>query len=804
MANLNTDSFTTKMQSFPRTRKSIVQASTRTNRLRRSLLASALLLGILAILLAWPEALKLRAQENSKLNDTLRQIFATREFAGERFGPARWLKGGDAYVTVEPSASVKDASDIVRYDTATGKREVLVAASQLIPPGTKAPLPIEDYSLSDDLSRVLIFTNPTRVWRRATEGDFWVLDRHSGALKKLGGNAPASSLQFAKFSPDGSRVAFVHDHNLFSEDLKTGKIQLLTRDGSGTIINGTSDWVYEEELDIRDAFRWSPDSRRIVYWQMNDNGVKDYALVYDSGGPHHVVTGLPYPQYGLYPTIQNYGYPESGTTNPAVRAGVVSADGGPTRWLDVPGDPRENYIARMEWAGNSDEIVMEHLNRLQNTNDVLLASATTGAVRQLYHDQDAAWVDVVDELRWVHDGKDLLWESEKENWRHLYLISRDSGEVRLVTHGDFDVVHVEGVDKNEQWVYYIASPENATERYLYRSRLDGTGGPVRVTPAGEPGVHSYQMAPGCAWAFHTAMSFDDPPATDLVRLPDHTSVRMLEDNAALRAKVKPFISSPAEFFKVDIGGGVSVDAWMIKPADFDPAKKYPLLVYIYGEPAGQTTLRAWFGREALFHRAIANEGYLVASFDNRGTPAPRGRAWRKAVYGSIGVLSSQDQAAALRELERTRSYVDATRVAVWGWSGGGTNTLNLMFRSPDLYQVGMAVAPVPDQRLYDSIYQERYMGLPQQNVEGYRSGSAINFAAGLRGHLLIVHGSGDDNVHFQGTELLVNRLIELGKQFDFMVYPGRTHSISEGVGTTLHVYTLLARYLEEHLPAGPR
>jgi dipeptidyl-peptidase 4 len=279
---------------------------------------------------------------------------------------------------------------------------------------------------------------------------------------------------------------------------------------------------------------------------------------------------------------------------------------------------------------------------------------------------------------------------------------------------------------------------------------------------------------------------------------------MLADNSELRAKEKPFIPSPAEFFKLDIGGGTSVDAWMIKPAGFDPSKKYPVLVYIYGEPAGQTTLRASFGGQALFHRAIANEGYLVVSFDNRGTPAPRGRAWRKAVYGSIGVLSSQDQAAALRELERTRPYVDASRVAVWGWSGGGTNTLNLMFRSPDLYQVGMAVAPVPDQRLYDSIYQERYMGLPQQNVEGYRSGSAINFAEGLRGHLLIVHGSGDDNVHFAGTELLVNRLIELGKQFDFMVYPGRTHSISEGPGTTLHVYTLLARYLEEHLPAGPR
>lgn len=259
---------------------------------------------------------------------------------------------------------------------------------------------------------------------------------------------------------------------------------------------------------------------------------------------------------------------------------------------------------------------------------------------------------------------------------------------------------------------------------------------------------------------------------------------------------------PIEFFKVDIGGGVALDGWMIKPRNFDPAKKYPILIEIYGEPAAQTVLDRWGSQGVLFHRAIANEGYLVTSVDNRGTPAPKGRAWRKVVYGSVGVLSSKEQAAALLALERARPYIDSTRVAVWGWSGGGTNTLNMMFRFPELYKVGMAVAPVPDQRLYDTIYQERYMGLPQDNADGYKSGSAINFADGLRGHLLLVHGSGDDNVHYQGSELLINRLIDLGKQFDFMEYPGRTHAL-EGKGTRLHLYTLLARYLEEHLPAGP-
>ena len=255
---------------------------------------------------------------------------------------------------------------------------------------------------------------------------------------------------------------------------------------------------------------------------------------------------------------------------------------------------------------------------------------------------------------------------------------------------------------------------------------------------------------------------------------------------------------------MDAGGGVAVDGYLIKPPTFDPSKKYPVLVHIYGEPASQTVTDSWGGSTALYHRYLASLGYLVASFDNSGTPAPRGRAWRKAVYGSVGALSSKQQAEALRSLNRMHPFVDLDRVAVWGWSGGGTNTLNLMFRSPELYKVGMAVAPVPDQRLYDSIYQERYMGLPAQNTDGYKQGSAINFAEGLKGSLLIVHGSGDDNVHYQGSELLVNRLIELGKPFDFMTYPDRTHSISEGAGTTVHVFRLLTRYLTEHLPAGPR
>jgi dipeptidyl-peptidase-4 len=748
-------------------------------------------------------AVRVQAQQKPELQTLLHRIYTSDEFQVKKFGPARWLDGGEAYTTVEPSAAIKGASDILRYETASAKREILVSASELVPPGDKNALAIEDYSWSAGMKRLLVFTNSRQVWRKNTRGDFWVLDRSTHALRKLGADAAPSTLMFAKFSPDGSKAAYVRANNIYVEELQSGKILKLTEDGSDTTINGIADWAYEEELKIRDAYRWSPDGRNIAYWQFDTRGVGSFPLLYNLGAVRQVVTNIPYPRVGIYPSIFDIPYPQTGTTNSAARVGIISADGGDTRWMQVPGDPRDNYIARMEWSADSRELVLQHLNRLQNTDDVLLADAQTGAVRAVYQDHDSSWVDVMEEIPWLAGGQNFVWLSEKDGWRHAYLNSRDGKKEQLIARGAFDVVSLERIDESSGCFYLIASPDDAAQRYLYRVRLDGSGNPERITPTASAGTNSYDISPNAHWAFHTRSAFDSPPVTDLVELPSHRAVRVLEDNATLRANAAPLLKRPVEFFRVDIGEGVVLDAWMLKPPDFDPAKKYPLLIFVYGEPAGQTVLDEWDERETLYHRVVASQGYIVVSFDNRGTPAPKGRAWRKVIYGTIGVLSSKEQAAALVALEHSRSYIDANRVAIWGWSGGGSNTLNLMFRYPDLYEVGMSVAPVPDQRLYDTIYQERYMGLPQQNVEGYRAGSPINFAEGLRGKLLLVHGTGDDNVHFQGSELLINRLIELGKPFDFMEYPSRTHAINEGPGTSFHLRSLLIRYLEEHLPAGP-
>jgi dipeptidyl-peptidase-4 len=380
----------------------------------------------------------------------------------------------------------------------------------------------------------------------------------------------------------------------------------------------------------------------------------------------------------------------------------------------------------------------------------------------------------------------------------------DARAATLITRFFAEVTDLVAVDEKANVVYFLASPDNPTQRYLYRAPLDGSSPPLRVTPPTQPGWHTYTPAPGAKLAFHTYSSFDRVTTTDVVSLPDHRSLRKLTDPSALQAKLADVLAPPVEFVKVPVGGGVTLDGWVLKPASFDASKKYPVIVQVYGEPASQTVTDRWGGSGALFHRALANAGYIVASFDNRGTPAPKGAAWRKVVYGAVGELSAREQAAAVTAFASTHAYVDRDRIGIWGWSGGGSNTLNAMFREPDVFKVGVSVAPVPDQKLYDTIYQERYMGVPDQNEDGYGRGSSINFAAGLRGKLLIVHGSGDDNVHFQGTERLVNRLVELGKPFDLMVYPNRTHSISEGPGTTPHVYQLIARYFVTNLPAGPR
>jgi dipeptidyl-peptidase 4 len=723
------------------------------------------------------------------LDEQIARIFQSADYQVPRFGPARWLADGTAYTTVERSAERADAWDIVRYDAATGARSILIAGSRLVPPGATTALSIDDYDWSRDGRRLLLFTNTQRVWRQNTRGDYWVFDIDGGTLRKIGGDAVESTLMFAKFSPDGSHVAYVRANDIYVERLADGHITRLTSDGSETTINGTSDWVHEEELGIRDGFRWSPDGSHIAYWQFDTTGVGIFTLINNTDT--------------LYPALTRIPYPKVGTTNAAARIGVVNLATRATTWMQTPGDPRNTYLARLEWR-DANTLAIQQLNRLQNQNDLLIAEARTGNVRRAFRDSSTTWVEVMDDVPWIDDGRAFLWLSERDGWQHVYRVARDGGEPTLVTRFDADVTDLAGVDESRGLLYVIASPHNATQRYLYRAKLDGHGSPERVTPLSQPGTHGYDIAPGGRLAFHTYSRFDQPPAIDVVDLSEHRSIRALTDVSPLLKTLQPVTKRPVEFFQIDIAPDVTLDGWMLKPSDFDQSRRYPTIVFVYGEPASQTVVDRWGGGRMLFHRALADAGYIVLSVDNRGTPAPKGAAWRKIIYGTVGDLSSKDQNAAIHALAARHTFIDRDRIGVWGWSGGGSNTLNAMFRFPDTYHVGVSVAPVPDQRLYDTIYQERYMGLPTDNAEGYRIGSPISFAEGLKGKLLVVHGTGDDNVHAQGTERLVNRLIELGKPFDSMMYPNRTHAIAEGAGTTVHVHRLIARYFLENLPPGAK
>lgn len=601
----------------------------------------------------------------------------------------------------------------------------------------------------------------------------------SGKRTVLSDSEPSSSP--SQNSPDGTNI-------LVSEQ---GNYYVRPRGGDRKIPLTQS--VPDGPVSNHDAV-WSPDGKWIAFVQSDESAVKLRSVL---------VPGDP-----SYPTVREDRFARVGGVIPTLRVGVVDVQGKETRWIPIPSPSEGFYLGPVEWAGNSHELLIEKLSRFRNEREFLLADLNTGALRRIFHETDPAWVDASQSSNsgwtWIRGGKAFVVLSEKDGWRHAYIYSRDGQELARLTPGPFDIIERSVVDERGGWYYFYASPTNATQKYLYRVRLDGTGALERVTPTNQPGTHHYDFSPDAKWAFHTYATFDQPPVTDLVKLSDHNVLRVLETNDALRQKMKPLIHQPTEFIQLEIGGGVVVDAWVIKPPGFDPTKKYPVFVYVYGEPHAQTVLDDWGKAQTDFHRTIADLGYLVVSIDNRGTPAPKGAAWRRVIHGCLGPLSTEEQAAAVKELARTRSYVDSSRVGIWGWSGGGSNTLNAMFRRPDVYQVGIAVVPKPQPHLYNAWFQEIYMQTPETNPDGYRRAAPIHFAEGLKGNLLIIHGTGERNTHLQIVEGLVDRLIELGKRFDYMTYPNRDHGLREGRGTTVHVMLLIARYLVEHLPPGPR
>ena len=703
----------------------------------------------------------------------------------------KWTPKGSGYYAI-------DAGEIFYTDLSSSKKTKVITKKQLTPQGAEKPINPRNFFFSTDETKLLIYTNSKKVWRYDTRGDYWVLDLNTNQIKQLGKGKPASSLMFAKFSPDSRKVAYVSEYNIYAEDLATGKIETLTKGGNRKRINGTFDWAYEEEFFCRDGFRWSPDSKQIAYWQMDAKITRDYLMVNNTDS--------------IYPFPIPVEYPVAGTAPSPFKIGVVSLGNPNTKWMSIPTDTvLQSYVPRMEWAANSSQLIVQHLNRKQNETAILLCDVKTGKSTSIYQEEDEAWIDILplwDEKYsyggwdWLDNGNEFIWASEKDGWRHLYRISRNGKSVTRITNGKYDVMQISCIDERSGYLYFEASPENATQRYLYRTKLDGSGSAQRITPDNQPGTHNYEIAPGAIYARHQFSNYYTPNTTEWVKLPGHVGTDGDKVNEMISQQDKT--KSSLEFFTVTTADSVTMDAWIVKPTNFDPKKKYPVLFYVYTEPWGQNVKDEYgVGYNYLYRGDLSADGYIYISIDNRGTPVPKGRAWRKSIYQKIGQVNIRDQAMAAKEIMKW-SFVDSTRIAVWGWSGGGTATQNLLFQYPEIYKTGIAVAGVANQFSYDNLYQERYMGLPQEDKSGFIKGSPITHAKNLKGNLLLIHGTGDDNVHYSNMEMLVNELIRNGKQFQMMSYPNRSHSISEGPGTFNHLSQLYTDFLKRNCPGGAK
>ncbi|MEO6537210.1 MAG: DPP IV N-terminal domain-containing protein [Ferruginibacter sp.] len=694
-----------------------------------------------------------------------------------------WTPDGLAYTKF-------NEGNLVRVDPRTETETILIKANQLTPSGSTA-LKIQSFDYSANKNYLLLFANTAKVWRYNTRGDYWVLNIPANKLTQLGKGLPAQSLMFAKFSPDSKYAAYVSGHNIYVEDLASGQIRKLTADGTRKLINGTFDWVYEEEFGCRDGFRWGPDSKQIAFWQVDATKIRDYYMLNTTDSIYSRIVPVEYPKVGESPS--------------PVRIGVVNLSSGFIRWMNIAGDPQQHYLPRMEWSANN-ELVVQQLDRKQQESKLIYCNTGNGSSSTFWAENDEAWVDLNTDnpagWNWVNKGLDFIWVSEKDGWRHIYRISRDGKIITLLTKGNYDIGTLKSVDEANNFIYFTASPMNATQLYLYRVRINNPKDePELVSNASQKGTHEYLISPMAKVARHIFSNHNTPPLTEWVTLPEN---RPFNSSKSINSNLKTDASIDVEYLQVTTEDNVTLDAWINKPANFDPAKKYPVVFYVYGEPAA-TTIDDRFGNHNnfLYKGSMSADGYVQVAIDNRGTPALRGAPWRKSIYRKIGVINIRDMAMGAKKILE-QNYMDKNRVAVWGWSGGGSSTLNLLFKYPDIFKTGIAISAVSNQLFYDNIYQERYMGVPQENREDFINGSPVTHVQGLKGNLLYIHGTGDDNVHYDNAEVLLNALVKYNKQFQFMAYPNRTHSINEGEGTWLHLTTLFTNFLKKNCEPGEK
>ncbi|HYT23520.1 MAG TPA: S9 family peptidase [Candidatus Polarisedimenticolia bacterium] len=686
---------------------------------------------------------------------TIERIYSQPSLSGRLTRGLAWTPDGKGLSYFETKGSGKEAkTELWVMDAASGERRLLVGADKLesiLPVDTSRPTQATglgrrapaQYQWAPDGTGIL-FQGPTAL--------AWLDLKTQTERTLVSGKA---TLADPKISPDGRNASFVRDHNVWLVNLADGKERAVTQGGTEEIRKGELDWVYPEELDIKTAYWWAPDSSAIAYLEMDERKVSQYPLV-DFSSPSG--------------EAEMERYPTAGGANPSVRVFVVSLNGGEPRAMDI-GAETDIYVPRVNWLTDSKHLAIQRLNRTQTTLDLLIADAATGKARTVLAENDANWINISDDLYFLKDGRRFLWSSERSGYRHLYLFDLEGKQLTQLTKGEWEVTSLDAVDEAKGFVYFMATEKSPLERHLYRAALDGTGFAQLTKDAG---THVAFFAPNAAAFYDTYSNTAAPPRQDLHRA-DGSRIATINENKV--AELADYHLSPMEFISVRPRDGALLNASIIKPPDFNPLKKYPVLVYTYGGPHAQVVRNVWGGTNFLWHQLMAQKGYIIFSLDNRGS-AGRGHAFEAPLHFRMGAQELSDQRDGVHYL-KSLPYVDANRIGIWGWSYGGHMTLHAMFEAGDDFKAGFAGGPVTDWRYYDSIYTERYLGLPQKNEKGYRDSSPVKYAAQLKGKLLIAHGTGDDNVHFANTLAVINDLIEAGKYVEVLPFPGRGHAVSD-------------------------
>jgi dipeptidyl-peptidase-4 len=714
-----------------------------------------------------------RAQQKLKL--TVEDIWAKPTFAAKSVYGVNWMKDG-RYYSSEVADNQNQVADLVKMDVTTGQPvSTIVEGENLKIAGSEKPLDYDSYAFSADESKVLFATETEPIYRRSSKANYYLYDLASKKLTPLSSGGKQS---YATYSPDGKFVAFVRDNNLFLTDLSNMQEKQLTSDGKfNQIINGSSDWVYEEEFEFAQGFFWSPGSDKIAFYTFDESQVKEYNMQLWGN---------------LYPNDYRFKYPKAGEANSVVSVSVYHLKSGKSVKMNT-GNEKDQYLPRVKWTADNDLLSILRMNRLQNTLEILHAKASNGESKVVLTEKDNAYVEVTDDLTYLSNGKEFVFSSEKDGYRHLYLYEMNGKEKRQLTKGNWEVANFLGTDEKNGLLYFTSTEISPMTRQLYRVNLKGKG-KTRLTP--ENGTHTINLSPDFRYYLDYFSTANSPLVVSLHTAKDGKTIKTLEDNAALKSRLAQYETSKQEFFDFKTTENVSLNGWMIKPANFDASKKYPVLMFVYGGPGNQQVNDAWNSKDFMWYQMLAQKGYMIVCVDNRGTGG-RGAAFKKSTYANLGKLESQDQIETAKYLAGL-PYVEKSRIGIWGWSFGGYMTLLSLTKGADMFKAGIAVAPVTNWRYYDSVYTERFLKTPQENAAGYDENSPVQYADKLKGKLLLIHGTGDDNVHVQNAIAMTDALIKANKQFESFYYPNRNHGIYGG-NTRLHLYKQMTDFIERNL-----